>query len=60
MGKAVDRLEMAGQTELVGSRVLRARSTCQEERRRKIHHVHGASGSLRNSRYRQKYDEYAI
>jgi hypothetical protein len=61
MGEAVDRLEVAGQTELVALAAFSLRVVLvKKKRRRKIHHVHGASASLRNSRYRQKYDEYAI
>ena len=61
VGEAVDRLEVAGQNELVALAPFSLRVVLvKSERRRKIHHVHGAPASLRNFRYRQKNDEYAI
>jgi len=61
MGEAVERLEVAGQNELVALAPFSLRVVLvKSERRRKIHHVHGAPASLRNFRYRQKNDEYAI
>ncbi len=61
MSEAVDRLEMARQIELVAFAAFSLQVVfVKKKRRSKIHHVHGAPASLRNSRYRQKYDEYAI
>jgi hypothetical protein len=61
MGEAVDRLEVAGQAELVELAAFSLRVVLvKKKRRRKIHHVHGAPASLRTFRYRQKEAEYAI
>ncbi len=61
MGKAVDRLKVAGKAELVALAAFSSRGVfVKKKRRRKIHHVHGAPASLRIFRYRQKDDEYAI
>src|SRR6266852_9230220 len=61
MSENVDRLEMARQTELVSLAPFPLRVVLVEKKRRsKIHHVHRAPAILRNSRYRQKYAEYAI
>ncbi len=61
MSEAVDRLEMARQIELVAFAAFSSQVVfVKKKRRSKIHHVHGAPASLRNLRYRQKYDEYAI
>src|SRR6266852_3946007 len=61
MSETVDRLEMARQTELVSLAPFPLRVVLVEKKRRsKIHHVHRAPAILRNSRYRQKYAEYAI
>src|SRR5712692_6167471 len=61
MSEAVDRLEMARQTELVSFAALSLQVVfVKKKRRSKIHHVHRAPAILRNSRYRQRYAEYAI
>jgi len=61
MSEAVDRLEMARQTELVAFAAFSLQVVfVKKKRRSKIHHVHRAPAILRNSRYRQRYAEYAI
>jgi len=61
MSEAVDRLEMARQIELVAFAAFSLKVVfVKKKRRSKIHHVRDAPASLRNLRYRQKYDEYAI
>src|SRR6267154_1050842 len=56
MSEAVDRLEMARQIELVAFATFSLKVVfVKKKRRSEIHHA-----SLRNLRYRQKYDEYAI
>src|SRR6266853_757627 len=61
MSEAVDRLKMARQIELVAFATFSLKVVfVKKKRRSKIHHVRDAPASLRNLRYRQKYDEYAI
>jgi hypothetical protein len=48
MGEAVDRLEVAGETELVALAAFSLRGVFVKKKRwGKIHHVHGAPASLR-------------